>query len=75
MIAIRDEVWAVYAALVDAASDKCGFINDWFENLYAHRAMHVYYKGQAIKAGGRTWWVIPRAPSLPADVTASPKTT
>ncbi len=32
-------------------------INDWFDNLYQVREMHVYKKGSKIEVLGRSWWV------------------
>jgi formamidopyrimidine-DNA glycosylase len=32
-------------------------INNWFENLYEVREMHVYKKGSKIEVLGRSWWV------------------
>ena len=32
-------------------------INNWFENLYEVRYMHVYKKGSKIEVLGRSWWV------------------
>jgi formamidopyrimidine-DNA glycosylase len=57
MLSIREEVQSAYTAFVTHAPDLREVINDWYENLYTLRTMHVYKKGRPLKVGGRTWWV------------------
>ena len=57
MIAVRDEITALYLSELTKTEDVKGFINSWFNNLYKIRIMKVYKKGTQVKVSGRTWWV------------------
>lgn len=51
---IRNDIKNIYEKEL---KEPESIINNWFENLYEVREMHVYKKGSKIEVLGRSWWV------------------
>ncbi len=54
---IATMIKSIYDTVLMSNPDKKIFINEWYQNLYKIREMHVYKKGEKIDVLGRTWWI------------------
>jgi len=54
LLDVKNSVQQLYKAELEKTCDIQGFINAWFNNLYAVRQMHVYKTGTPITVSGRT---------------------
>lgn len=58
IIYIREKIKNIYEKELKEMEESLEeFINNWFENLYDVREMHIYKLGSKLEVLGRNWWV------------------